>query len=43
MEIKINNYRQVKTGDSFNYKVQKIKIKYECDADNKLIFYSNAG
>ena len=26
-----------------NYKTQKIKIKYECSAENKIFFYYNAG
>ena len=33
----------VKAGDSFNYKALKIKIKYECRADNKVVFYYNVG
>ena len=26
----------MKAGKSFNFKAQKLKIKYECSADNKI-------
>ena len=29
----------VKIGDSFNYKAQKIKIEYECSRDNNIFEY----
>ena len=39
-KITDNNYE---TNNSFNYRVQKIKFKYETSADNKNFFYCNAG
>ena len=33
----------VKAGNSFKFKVQKIKFKYEYSADNKISVYCDAG
>ena len=42
MKLKFTD-NKCKTGNLFSFKAYKMKIKYECSADNKIFFYCNAG
>ena len=45
MEIKLKKLQTINTkvGNSSNFKLSKINIKYECSVNNKIFFYCNAG